>query len=182
MNNVQRGQAEIYVVLDHAQIGVRIREFFALDIDRQPMYMESFGLLDVLVSVPPSYHLVPPPCSLHSQNAQEDVYNQARPHVEGLLLPSETVVVNPDFSQPLTWARVNDDGTRSLLNRCQYFFFLPRSRRQSEVGAGVFVPVVVLGLGGGGSLHGDVFRGGALRGLPRPLPQGSRLQDNSQIS
>lgn len=58
MNNVQRGQAEVYVVLDKAQIGIRIRESYALDMDRFATYMESFGLLDILVSIPPQYKTV----------------------------------------------------------------------------------------------------------------------------
>lgn len=34
VNTVERGQAEVYVVLDAAQIGVRIRETYAVDVDR----------------------------------------------------------------------------------------------------------------------------------------------------
>ncbi|VDK28155.1 unnamed protein product [Anisakis simplex] len=44
--------------MNHAQIGVRIRESYAIDMDRIPTYMESFGLLDLLVAVPPQYHMV----------------------------------------------------------------------------------------------------------------------------
>ncbi|VDN58015.1 unnamed protein product [Dracunculus medinensis] len=55
INNVQQGQAEVYVVLHEAQIGVRIRESYALDMDRFPTYMESFGFLDLLISVPSQY-------------------------------------------------------------------------------------------------------------------------------
>ncbi len=58
MNNVERGQPEVYVVLQAAQIGLRIRESYALDIDRLPNYQESMGLLDVRVSVPPNYGVV----------------------------------------------------------------------------------------------------------------------------
>lgn len=52
---MQQGQAEVYVVLHEAQIGVRIRESYALDMDRFPTYMESFGFLDLLISVPSQY-------------------------------------------------------------------------------------------------------------------------------
>lgn len=58
VNNVERGQAEIYVVLEEAQIGVRIRESHNLDIDRLPMYQESMGMLDISLSVPPQYGVV----------------------------------------------------------------------------------------------------------------------------
>lgn len=58
VNSVQRGQAEVYVVLEKAQIGVRIRESYALDIDRVADYHESMGLLDIAISVPPQYGVV----------------------------------------------------------------------------------------------------------------------------
>ncbi len=58
VNNVQRGQPEVYVVLEKSQIGIRIRESFAIDIDRPQDYRESFGMLDVTVSVPTFYGIV----------------------------------------------------------------------------------------------------------------------------
>lgn len=58
VNNVERGQPEIYVVLEEAQIGIRIRESYNLDIDRLSMYQESMGLLDIELSVPPQYGVV----------------------------------------------------------------------------------------------------------------------------
>lgn len=58
VNNVEKGQSEIYVVLDEAQIGMRIRESYAIDIDRKFNYMESLGLLDVQISVPPQYKVL----------------------------------------------------------------------------------------------------------------------------
>lgn len=58
VNNVERGQPEIYVVLEEAQIGIRVRESYALDIDRLSNYQESMGMLDVLLSVPPQYGVV----------------------------------------------------------------------------------------------------------------------------
>lgn len=58
VNNVERGQPEVYVVLEEAQIGVRIRESYSVDIDRMPMYQESMGILDIALSVPPQYGVV----------------------------------------------------------------------------------------------------------------------------
>ena len=58
MNNVERGQPEIYVVLEEAQIGIRVRESYALDIDRLQNYQESMGMLNVALSVPPQYGVV----------------------------------------------------------------------------------------------------------------------------
>lgn len=58
MNNVERGQPEVYVVLEEAQIGIRIRESYSMDIDRLPMYQESMGMLDIAISVPPQYGVV----------------------------------------------------------------------------------------------------------------------------
>lgn len=55
---MERGQPEIYVVLEEAQIGIRIRESYSLDIDRMPMYQESMGMLDIQLSVPPQYGVV----------------------------------------------------------------------------------------------------------------------------
>lgn len=60
VNNVERGQPEVYVVLEEAQIGVRIRESYSLDIDRMPQYQESMGMLDIQLSVPPQYGVVSP--------------------------------------------------------------------------------------------------------------------------
>lgn len=58
VNNVERGQPEIYVVLEEAMIGIRVRESYALDIDRLSMYQESMGMLDIQLSVPPQYGVV----------------------------------------------------------------------------------------------------------------------------
>ena len=55
---MERGQPEVYVVLEEAQIGVRIRESYSVDIDRMPMYQESMGILDIALSVPPQYGVV----------------------------------------------------------------------------------------------------------------------------
>lgn len=58
VNNVERGQPEVYVVLEEAQIGVRIRESYSMDIDRLPQYQESMGMLDIQLSVPPQVKLL----------------------------------------------------------------------------------------------------------------------------
>jgi hypothetical protein len=58
VNNVERGQPEIYVVLEQAQIGIRVRESYNMDIDRLPNFQESMGMLDIVLSVPPQYGVV----------------------------------------------------------------------------------------------------------------------------
>ncbi|VDL66720.1 unnamed protein product [Nippostrongylus brasiliensis] len=58
VNNVERGQPEIYVVLEEAQIGIRVRESYAIDVDRFTNYQESMGMLNVALSVPPQYGVV----------------------------------------------------------------------------------------------------------------------------
>jgi hypothetical protein len=58
VNNVERGQPEIYVVLEQAQIGIRVRESYNMDIDRLPNFQESMGMLDIELSVPPQYGVV----------------------------------------------------------------------------------------------------------------------------
>uniref|UniRef100_A0A0N5A9S6 Protein mesh n=1 Tax=Syphacia muris TaxID=451379 RepID=A0A0N5A9S6_9BILA len=85
VNDVQRGQAEVYVVLDKAQIGIRIRESYALDMDRFATYMESFGLLDILVSVPPQY----------KTHATEEL-NSEKTTIEGLLCPYDDSAIPED--------------------------------------------------------------------------------------
>uniref|UniRef100_A0A0N5AK15 Protein mesh n=1 Tax=Syphacia muris TaxID=451379 RepID=A0A0N5AK15_9BILA len=84
VNNVERGQPEIYVVLEEAQIGVRIRESFALDIDRLQNYQESMGMLDILLSVPPQYGVRPDGDKTREQE-QRQRYNL--PRVSGLMRP-----------------------------------------------------------------------------------------------
>lgn len=96
VNNVQRGQAEVYVVLEKAQIGIRIRESYAIDMDRLPTYMESFGLLDLMISVPPIYRI--------AERGSGDFRDG--PQVDGLLRPDGDVSY-PSVEQPLTWNDVN---------------------------------------------------------------------------
>lgn len=45
-------------MLEEAEIGIRIRESYAMDIDRLSMFQESMGILDVALSVPPRYAVV----------------------------------------------------------------------------------------------------------------------------
>ncbi|KAK6742146.1 hypothetical protein RB195_009799 [Necator americanus] len=103
VNNVEKGQSEIYVVLDEAQIGIRIRESYAIDIDRKFNYMESLGLLDLQISVPPHYKVLTP----HPRTPD-------MPRVEGLINPFPDEPFQQQYSQ-LTWTSVNDQGTRSQL-------------------------------------------------------------------
>lgn len=46
------------MVLEEAEIGIRIRESYSMDIDRLSMYQESMGMLDIQLSVPPRYAVV----------------------------------------------------------------------------------------------------------------------------
>uniref|UniRef100_A0A158Q693 AMOP domain protein n=1 Tax=Dracunculus medinensis TaxID=318479 RepID=A0A158Q693_DRAME len=84
VNNVERGQPEVYVVLEEAQIGVRIRESYSVDIDRLPMYQESMGMLDIALSVPPQYGVRP-----DGDRTREQVLRQRfnLPRVSGLMRP-----------------------------------------------------------------------------------------------
>ncbi|PAV63213.1 hypothetical protein WR25_27027 isoform A [Diploscapter pachys] len=84
VNNVIRGQPEIYVVLEEAQIGVKIRESYALDIDRLSMYQESMGMLDIQLSVPPQYGVRPDGDKTREQQYRL-LYNL--PRVSGLMRP-----------------------------------------------------------------------------------------------
>ncbi|KAK6049082.1 hypothetical protein COOONC_13413, partial [Cooperia oncophora] len=83
------GQSEIYVVLDEAQIGLRIRESYAIDIDRKFNYMESLGLLDVQISVPPQYKVLSSPSMTRTADT---------PRVEGLINPFPEEPFQQQFS------------------------------------------------------------------------------------
>ncbi|KRZ15989.1 Uncharacterized protein T11_12230 [Trichinella zimbabwensis] len=61
VNDWKEGQSEVYVVLEHSRIGVRIRESYAMEITRQLAFEESMGLLDVFLSIPPEFRLVQDP-------------------------------------------------------------------------------------------------------------------------
>ncbi|CAJ0942131.1 unnamed protein product, partial [Mesorhabditis belari] len=103
-NNVHKGQSEVYVVLDNAQIGVRIRESYAMDMDITRQFYESPGLLDVTVSVPPQYKV----------RASNHLHNNERARVNGLLMPypEQNMGVYPNVLQ---WSDVNNEGLRSTL-------------------------------------------------------------------
>ncbi|KHN82324.1 Uncharacterized protein R09E10.5 [Toxocara canis] len=103
VNNVEHGQAEVYVVLEAAQIGVRIRESYALDIARLPGYQESMGLLDVELSVPPRYG-VPPNGERLNRVRSTSMFNF--PYVSGLMLPNPEGVSGL-LNVPLTLSEVN---------------------------------------------------------------------------
>ncbi|TMS39500.1 hypothetical protein L596_006013 [Steinernema carpocapsae] len=112
VNNVERGQPDIYVVLEEAEIGIRIRESYALDIDRLPMFQESMGMLDISLSVPPRYGVRP-----DGDKTREMDFRQRYelPRVEGLMRPF------PDdgsgsFQQPLTLTDVNPERIRQQVN------------------------------------------------------------------
>ncbi|KAK6050926.1 AMOP domain protein [Cooperia oncophora] len=109
VNNVEKGQSEIYVVLDEAQIGLRIRESYAIDIDRKFNYMESLGLLDVQISVPPQYKVLSSPSMTRTADT---------PRVEGLINPFPEEPFQQQFSQ-LTWTSVNDQSIRGQLMKCR---------------------------------------------------------------
>ncbi|KAJ1354952.1 hypothetical protein KIN20_012051 [Parelaphostrongylus tenuis] len=100
----RKGKSEIYVVLDEAQIGVRIRESYAIDIDTKFNYMESLGLLDLQISIPPQYKVL----STAGMPRPAD-----SPRVEGLINPFP----NEPFQQQsvLTWSNVNNPSIRAEL-------------------------------------------------------------------
>ncbi|KAK6023470.1 AMOP domain protein [Ostertagia ostertagi] len=100
VNNVEKGQSEIYVVLDEAQIGLRVRESYAIDIDRKFNYMESLGLLDVQISVPPQYKVL------------------SSPSMTRLINPFPEEPFQQQYSQ-LTWTSVNDQSIRGQLMKCK---------------------------------------------------------------
>ncbi|CAI4231472.1 unnamed protein product [Auanema sp. JU1783] len=106
VNNVEKGQAEIFVVLDKAQIGLRIRESYAIDIDRKFQYMESLGLLDVQVSVPPQY-------KVHRRDGIPR--DNDDPKVDGLINPYPDDVYSDQYASTLLWGNVNDGSSRSAL-------------------------------------------------------------------
>lgn len=111
VNNVERGQPEIYVVLEEAEIGVRIRESYALDIDRLSMYQESMGILDVQLSVPPRYGVRP-----DGDNTRDAELRQRYdlPRVAGLLRPFPDQTTGSIYSG-LNINEVNADSIRGQI-------------------------------------------------------------------
>ncbi|GMT23348.1 hypothetical protein PFISCL1PPCAC_14645 [Pristionchus fissidentatus] len=105
VNNVERGQPEIYVVLEEAQIGVRIRESHNMDIDRLPMYQESMGMLDIALSVPPQYGVRPDGDNTRDADIRRR-YNI--PKVAGLMRPFPDQPTNSMYNS-ITVSDVNSD-------------------------------------------------------------------------
>uniref|UniRef100_A0A914CY06 Uncharacterized protein n=1 Tax=Acrobeloides nanus TaxID=290746 RepID=A0A914CY06_9BILA len=112
VNNVERGQPEVYVVLEEPQIGIRIRESYSLDIDRMLQYQESMGLLDLTVSVPPKYGVRPDGDNSQQQQLRQ-VYNL--PHVAGVIRPFPDQGMTGSFNQPLQPQDVNNDMYRQQI-------------------------------------------------------------------
>uniref|UniRef100_A0A0N5AK14 Protein mesh n=1 Tax=Syphacia muris TaxID=451379 RepID=A0A0N5AK14_9BILA len=111
VNNVERGQPEIYVVLEEAQIGIRVRESYALDIDRLSNYQESMGMLDVLLSVPPQYGVRPDGDKTREAEIRAR-YNL--PRVSGLMrpYPDQTTA---SYLTTLTMNDVNSEALRQQI-------------------------------------------------------------------
>ncbi|VDK77731.1 unnamed protein product [Litomosoides sigmodontis] len=111
VNNVERGQPEIYVVLEEAQVGIRIRESYNLDIDRLSMYQESMGLLDIELSVPPQYGVRPDGDKAREQDMRTR-YNF--PRVSGLMRPFPDQT-SASFVPGLSLSDVNSEGIRQQI-------------------------------------------------------------------
>ncbi|CAJ0936997.1 unnamed protein product, partial [Mesorhabditis belari] len=112
VNSVERGQAEIYVVLEEAQIGVRIRESFNRDIDRLMNYQESFGMLNVALSVPPQYG-VRPDGDKARENEIRQRYNL--PKVSGLMRPFPEQTMSSQWQRDLQMQDVNSESYRQQI-------------------------------------------------------------------
>ncbi|VDO15841.1 unnamed protein product [Haemonchus placei] len=111
VNNVERGQPEIYIVLEEAQIGVRIRESYAIDVDRYSNYQESMGLLNVALSVPPQYGVRPDGDKTREAEMRQR-YNL--PRVAGLMRPFPDQT-SASFMQTLTLNDVNSETYRQQI-------------------------------------------------------------------
>uniref|UniRef100_A0A914D8I4 AMOP domain protein n=1 Tax=Acrobeloides nanus TaxID=290746 RepID=A0A914D8I4_9BILA len=112
VNNVERGQPEVYVVLEESQIGIRIRESYSLDIDRMPQYQESMGLLDLTVSVPPKYGVRPDGDNSQQQQPRQ-IYNLSR--VAGVIRPFPDQEITGFLNQSLQPQDVNNDMYRQQI-------------------------------------------------------------------
>ncbi|KAH7729325.1 AMOP domain-containing protein [Aphelenchoides avenae] len=111
VNNVERGQPDIYVVLEEAEIGIRIKESYSMDIDRLSMFQESMGILDVTVSVPPRYGVRP-----DGDNTRDAEYRQRYnlPRVSGLIRPFPDQTTGSLYTG-LTINDVNPEGIRQQI-------------------------------------------------------------------
>ena len=116
VNNVERGQAEVYVVLEEAQIGIYIRESAAVDIDRLSMYQESMGMLDITLSVPPQYGVRPDGDKTREQEMRQR-YNL--PRVAGLMRPFPEQATGSMYNT-LTMNDVNSEAVRQqIISNCK---------------------------------------------------------------
>ncbi|KAL3110585.1 hypothetical protein niasHT_016222 [Heterodera trifolii] len=111
VNNVERGQPEIYVVLEEAEIGIRIRESYSLDIDRLSMFQESMGILDIALSVPPRYGVRPDGDNTRDQEIRQ---RYLLPRVAGLMRPFPDQTTASMF-QGLTFNDVNPEAVRQQI-------------------------------------------------------------------
>ncbi|CAI5449258.1 unnamed protein product [Caenorhabditis angaria] len=111
VNNVERGQPEIYVVLEEAQIGIRVRESYAIDIDRLTDYQESMGMLNVAISVPPQYGVRPDGDKTREQELRQ---RYALPRVSGLFRPYPDQT-SGSYSTTLTLNDVNSESIRQQI-------------------------------------------------------------------
>uniref|UniRef100_A0A915DTN8 AMOP domain protein n=1 Tax=Ditylenchus dipsaci TaxID=166011 RepID=A0A915DTN8_9BILA len=111
VNNVERGQPEVYVVLEEAQIGVRIRESYSMDIDRMPMYQESMGMLDITLSVPPQYGVRPDGDRTRDQEFRQ---RYDLPRVAGLMRPFPEMATGM-FMNTITLNDVNSENIRQQI-------------------------------------------------------------------
>uniref|UniRef100_A0AC35TJC3 Protein mesh n=1 Tax=Rhabditophanes sp. KR3021 TaxID=114890 RepID=A0AC35TJC3_9BILA len=111
VNNVVRGIPDIYVVLEEAEIGIRIKESYGIDIDRYSMYQESMGILDIELSVPPRYGVTPTGENFMDQ-AYRTLFNI--PKVSGLLRPYPDQTMGSIYND-ITLGDVNSDAVRSQI-------------------------------------------------------------------
>ncbi|KAI1700189.1 AMOP domain-containing protein [Ditylenchus destructor] len=111
VNNVERGQPEVYVVLEEAQIEIRIRESYSMDIDRMPMYQESMGMLDITLSVPPQYGVTP---DGDKTREQDNRLRYDLPRVAGLMRPFPETAIGM-FTNTLTLNDVNSENIRQQI-------------------------------------------------------------------
>uniref|UniRef100_A0A0K0DNT9 AMOP domain-containing protein n=1 Tax=Angiostrongylus cantonensis TaxID=6313 RepID=A0A0K0DNT9_ANGCA len=111
VNNVERGQPEIYVVLEEAQIGIRVRESYAIDVDRYSNYQESMGMLNIALSVPPQYGVRP-----DGDKTREVELRQRHnlPRVAGLMRPFPDQS-SASFMHTLTINDVNSETYRQQI-------------------------------------------------------------------
>lgn len=164
MNNVERGQPDIYVVLEEAEIGIRIRESFSVDIDRLSMFQESMGMLDVTLrfdfltfygirimvcsnsyqaineSKNTHFFSIPPKYGVRpdGDNTRDQEYRQRYnlPRVSGLLRPFPDQTMGM-FTQGLS---INDVNSESIRQQIVQFYRIPGTS-----GAGTTSTIGVIG-------------------------------------